>query len=123
MTAPNGAQPTAGGQVGPDVGLFLSLLRKRDLKQARTLLEDRAQMVAGEFGRGFLCALEGMVSAVEGGQTFSPIWKLLENEPDREFLSRLEEDIRDHLSKPFVSDRERGYFTAWLSLIRLAKSS
>jgi len=118
-----GVQPAAdGGQAcGIDVHLFVSLLRKRDIRQARALLEGRA--ISGEFEVGFFRALGGAVSAVESGQAFSPVWKLLENPPDGEFLGRLERDIQEHLSKPFISERERGYFTAWLSMIRSVRSS
>jgi hypothetical protein len=100
--------------------MFISLLKKRDIRQARAILEGRA--ISGEFEVGFFRALGGVVSAVESGQTFSPVWKLLENPPDGEFLGRLERDILEHLSKPFISEREKGYFTAWLSLIRSVRS-
>ncbi|MEM1689884.1 MAG: hypothetical protein QXU01_01325 [Candidatus Hadarchaeales archaeon] len=106
-----------------DIGIFLSTLKKRDLKQARAVLEEKLAKVNSEFERGILHALEGMLAAIEGNQTFSAVWKLLENKPDLEFLKRLEKDLEEHISKPFISEREKGYFSAWLSLIRRIISS
>lgn len=108
---------------GAEIGAFLSMLKKRDLKQAHAILEEKMAKANSEFEKGALHALQGMLAAVEGSQTFSAVWKLLENKPDFEFLKRLEKDLDEHLSKPFLSERERGYFSVWLSLIRQVLSS
>lgn len=114
--------PAEGTVVGDsEVGLFLSLLRKRELKQARMFLEEKAAKASSDFDRGVLQALAGMLSAVEENQASSVIWKIL-NSPDREFLQRLGRDIEEHLTKPFLPERERGYFSAWRSLIRQVSS-
>ncbi|HDI12665.1 MAG TPA: hypothetical protein ENF64_00950 [Hadesarchaea archaeon] len=102
-----------------DISPFVGFLRRRDLKKARDWLEQnkRTMNVDDEFVKGYLLALSGMVSGLEGGE-LSVIKQLVNGGYQDEGVERLARDLRERLSLKFRPRDEQGFDTAWLELLQ-----
>ena len=103
-----------------DVKSFVSLLKKEDARRAREWLElNKVNVNPGnEFERGYLLALQGMVSALESGGELSAINKILKSKYDPTQVADIVKDAKAKLSQKFRLDDERGFYQAWMDVIQ-----
>lgn len=97
-------------------GGFFELIRKLDLKGARERLEALRASLAhrGEFWRGYLLALQGMVVALNGSED-SLVRRIIDGRQNIEALKR---DISHRLSLKFRPEDEQGFDRAWLDFLQ-----
>lgn len=102
-----------------DINSLIKLMKKRDIKGAREWLETtRAKINTGdEFVKGYLLALQGMVSALESGGELSVIIKVLENKYSEVQIAEIIRDFKARLEQKFRPADELGFDTAWLEVI------
>ncbi|MBC7219148.1 MAG: hypothetical protein H5T49_03320 [Hadesarchaea archaeon] len=94
-------------------------MKKRDIKGAREWLEaNRNRASSGdEFMRGYLLALQGMISALESGGELSTINKVLEKKYSNEQIAEIINEARGRTSQKFRPADERGFDTAWVDVL------
>jgi len=102
-----------------DIKPLVKFLKQKDVKRAREWLElNRSEINAGdEFLKGYLLALQGMVSALESGGELSAINKVLEKKYSREQIAELIRETRDRISQKFRPEDEHGFDTAWIDVL------
>jgi hypothetical protein len=102
-----------------DIKNLVKLLKQKDAKKAREWLEqNKATLNQGdESGRGYLLALQGMVSALESGGDLSTVNKILEKKYDHEKVSELVRSTKARLSQKFRPKDERGFDAAWVDFL------
>jgi hypothetical protein len=98
--------------------MFLRALLRRDFSKAKGHLE-KLQKMAGsdEWGRGYARAINGFLSALQDNDSDAFLLQVVsKNDRERaeEFLKRFEEII----SQEFLDEYEKGYYTAWVELLR-----
>jgi len=99
--------------------MFLRALLKRDFSRAKAHAE-KLQKMAGtdEWGRGYAKAVNGFISAMKDNDPDALIVRLI-SEQDREraeeLLRHFQETILEH---EFRDDYEKGYYTAWVELLK-----
>ncbi|MGQ9788111.1 MAG: hypothetical protein ACUVQM_02180 [Candidatus Hadarchaeaceae archaeon] len=111
--------------MGIDITHLIKLMKKRDIKGAREWLEEsRNKINAGDgFMRGYLLALQGMVSALESGGELSTINKVLEKKYSNEQIAEIINEAKGRISQKFRAADERGFDTAWIDVLsELAKN-
>jgi hypothetical protein len=103
-----------------DIKPFIDLLKRRDAKRAREWFDsNRGQIYSGkDFEKGYLLALQGMVDAIESGGELSAINKLLEKKFTDKELAEFTRETKDKLSQKFRPEDERGFYSAWIDVIR-----
>ncbi|AMM54704.1 hypothetical protein [Pyrococcus kukulkanii] len=98
--------------------MFLRALLRRDFDKAKSHLDKLAKLVKeDEWGRGYLKAINGFMSAIKDNDSDSLIVRLL-NTPDPEEIKKLLERFEEIKNQEFRDDYERGYYTAWVELLQ-----
>lgn len=103
-----------------DLKPFVKLLKQKDLRKAREWLEQNKGGLnpADEFGRGYLLALQGMISALEVGGELSVIKRVMNGGYRQEQIEKLIHDKKGMLSLKFRPRDEQGFDTAWLEVLQ-----
>ena len=103
-----------------DLKPFVDALKQRDPKKAREWLEQNKGNFnpRDEFGRGYLLALQGMASALEGGGELSAIKRVVDGRYNKEQIGKLIRDAKVRLSMKFRPKDERGFDTAWIAVLQ-----
>ena len=103
-----------------DLRPFAKILKQKDTKKARDWLEQNKSGLdsSDEFGRGYLLALQGMVSALESGGELSVIKRAVNGGYGPEGIEKLIRDIRGRLSMKFRPKDEQGFDTAWVDVLQ-----
>ncbi|MDI6642990.1 MAG: hypothetical protein QMD95_02945 [Candidatus Hodarchaeaceae archaeon] len=99
---------------------FVRALTQKDPKKAREWLEQNKGNFnpANEFERGYLLALQGMVSALETGGELSLIKLLVNGSYGKERIETLIRETRARLSLKFRPKDEQGFDTAWVDVLQ-----
>ncbi|MEM4202215.1 MAG: hypothetical protein QW786_03305 [Candidatus Hadarchaeum sp.] len=102
-----------------DIKPLIKLMKKRDVKGAKEWLEAALSMTnsGDEFARGYLLALEGMVSAMESGGELSTINKVLEKNYSSEQIAEIISEAKTRIAQKFRPTDERGFDTAWIDVL------
>ncbi|MGC8816262.1 MAG: hypothetical protein ACP5PX_00365 [Candidatus Hadarchaeum sp.] len=102
-----------------DIKPLVKLMKKRDLKGARDWLEANRGKIDpnDEFARGYLLALQGMVSALESGGELAAINKVLEKKYSGEQIAEIISETRSRIAQKFRPADERGFNTAWVDIL------
>ena len=102
-----------------DIKPLVKLLKQKDAKKAREWLEQNKGTLnpGDESDRGYLLALQGMVSALESGGDLSAINKILEKKYDHEKVSELIRGTKARLSQKFRPKDEQGFNAAWVNFL------
>ncbi len=102
-----------------DIKPLVKLLKQKDVKRAKEWLEvNKGGLDPGdEFYRGYLLALQGMVSALESGGELSAINKILEKKYAHEQVAELLKGTKSRISQKFRAKDEQGFDTAWVDVI------
>ncbi len=103
-----------------DLKPFTKLLKQKDLKKAREWLEQNkgGLNLADESGRGYLLALQGMISALEAGGELSVMKRVVNGGYGQEQIEKLIHDTEGGLSLKFRPRDEQGFDTAWIEVLR-----
>jgi hypothetical protein len=103
-----------------NISSFVRLLKQKDLKRAREWLDQNKDSLnpGDEFWRGYLLALQGMVSALELGGELSVIRRVLNGGYGREEIEKLIHDMKGRLSLKFRPKDEQGFNTAWIEVLQ-----
>lgn len=103
-----------------DLKPFIDALRVKDTKKAREWLEQNRVKFdqGGEFERGYLLAMQGMVVALETGSEQAVIKRFVDGEYGGERIEELVKEARGRLSQKFRPKDERGFDTAWIEVIK-----
>jgi len=98
---------------------FIKNLKQKNLKNAKSWLENKRPELesAGNFGKGYLLALNGMIASIEGNQEFSLVKKIL-NGDSKEELSSIAKDFKRRMNQKFRPEEERGFDSAWFEVIQ-----
>ncbi|MEM3420874.1 MAG: hypothetical protein QW835_06395 [Candidatus Hadarchaeum sp.] len=101
-----------------DLKPLIKLMKKKDVKGAKEWLEaTRSKTNSGdEFTKGYLLALQGMVSAMESGGELSTINKVLEKNYGEQIAEILNE-AKTRTAQKFRPADERGFDTAWIDVL------
>ncbi|BAA30580.1 hypothetical protein [Pyrococcus horikoshii] len=98
--------------------MFLRALLRRDFDKAKSHLEKLSKLVKDdEWGRGYLKAINGFMSAIKDNDNDSLIFRLL-NDPDPKEIEELLNRFEEVKEQEFRDDYERGYYTAWVELLQ-----
>ncbi|AFN04165.1 hypothetical protein PFDSM3638_06930 [Pyrococcus furiosus DSM 3638] len=99
--------------------MFLRALLRRDFDKAKSHLDKLQKLVKeeDEWGRGYLKALNGFMSAIKDNDTDSLIIMLLNN-PDEERIKEFLRNFEEIKNQEFRDDYEKGYYTAWVELLQ-----
>lgn len=102
-----------------DIKPFVKTLKQKDPRKAREWLEqNRGGLDASdEFARGYLSALQGMVSALESGGELSVIKQLVNGGFSPERVEKLIKEAKGRLSMKFKPKDEQGFDTAWVDVL------
>jgi hypothetical protein len=100
-----------------EIADFVGLLKRRDLKSARNWLENKKHGLSGDFGRGILRALNGMILSLEGNQNFSLMRRIFDDRISREEIENLCKEFKKRASQKFRPPLERGFDTAWAMVL------
>lgn len=101
---------------------FFHLLMKREFASAESLLariDDRLQ--DGDWKRGYLNALEGILLSSRSKSSTSPLAKEIMQNADK--ASSMLRDLRRRSKVRWDSDFDRGYFTAWTDYLKIVVKS
>lgn len=103
-----------------DLKPFVNALRKKDTKKVREWLEQNKGNFnpADEFGRGYLLALQGMTSVLEGSGEMSLIKRLVNGDYDGKHITTLLLEAKARLSLKFRPNDEQGFDTAWVDVLK-----
>jgi hypothetical protein len=106
-----------------DIKPLVKSLKKRDIKGAREWLEaNQNQLRSGdEFTRGYLLALQGMVSALESGSELATVNKVLEGKYSAEQIAEIIREAKNRISQKFRPRDEQGFDTAWVEVLNELK--
>lgn len=98
--------------------MFLRALLRRDFSRAKGHLE-KLQKIAGndEWGRGYSKAVSGFLSAIQDNDPDSLIVQLI-NEHNLEKAEALLRHFESILRHEFRDEYEKGYYTAWVELLK-----
>lgn len=103
-----------------DIKPFVKLLKQKNLKNAREWLDQNKGDIdhADEFEKGYLLALQGMISALESGGELSVIKRVVNGGYEQELIDKLVQDTRGRLSLKFRPRDEQGFDTAWIDVLQ-----
>lgn len=109
------------------VGLegFVEAFLGRNLKKAKEQLDSALIDLdpSDEFVKGYKLALQGMISALEGGDELSVARRLVEGRLEGEEIKKLLKQFRSRASARFRPKRERGFSRAWVEVLELILKS
>ena len=98
--------------------MFLRALMRRDFNKAKSHLEKLTKMVGNdEWGRGYTKAINGFISALKDNDTDALIVQLVK-EVNHERAKQLLLHFEEILNHEFRDEYEKGYYTAWIELLR-----
>ncbi|NJE09219.1 hypothetical protein E3E31_11945 [Thermococcus sp. M39] len=98
--------------------MFLRALMRRDFNKAKSHLEKLKKMVGDdEWGRGYSKAINGFISALKDNDSDALIVQLVK-EVDHEKAEQLLEHFEGILKHEFRDEYEKGYYTAWVELLK-----
>ncbi len=101
---------------------FFRLVVKREFGSAESLLtriEDKLQ--DGDWKRGYLNALEGILLSSRSRSSASPLAREIMQDADK--ASSMLRDLKRRSSVRWDSDFDRGYFTAWTDYLKTVVKS
>ena len=101
---------------------FFRLLMKREFASAESLLariEDKLR--DGDWKRGYLNALEGILLSSRSRSSTSPLARQIMQ--DAEQASSMLRDLKRRSRVRWDSDFDRGYFTAWTDYLKIVVKS
>lgn len=102
-----------------DIKPFAKLVKQKDARKAREWLEqNKGRVDQDDFGKGYVLALQGMVTALEGGGELSAIKRVVNGGYDRQQVDKLVQDAKQRLSLKFRPKDEQGFDTAWVDVLQ-----
>jgi len=101
---------------------FFQLTFNRDFAEAeRVLAKIREKTSKAAWGRGYIAALDGVMSAYKGkNDRYAYINRI---DLNKENLARIEAELQDKARDLIYSEFDRGFFSAWSDLIRFLDKS
>jgi hypothetical protein len=98
--------------------MFVRAVMRRDLNKAKSHMEKLIK-IAGrdEWGRGYARAVEGIMNAIKDNDPDSLIVQLL-TANNRERAKELLRLYSEMAAQEFRDEYEKGYYTAWVELLR-----
>lgn len=100
-----------------DIERFTTIIYYQNLSEAERMLSKLQSYVKGEYVEGVFNALKGVCSAIRSQDKSSLIMKIYGNY-DLKKLDKLIARIETSLNREFISNYERGYFEAWLQILK-----
>ena len=102
-----------------DIKPFVKLIKQRDAKKTREWLEANKGELdpKDEFYKGYLLALQGMISALESGGELSAINKILEKRYTQEQVAEILKGSRSRTGQKFRAKDEQGFSAAWVDFL------
>lgn len=102
-----------------EISEFIESLKQKNLKNARSWLESKRPELenSGKFEKGYLLALNGMITSIEENQELSLMKKIL-NGSSKEELSSIAKDFKKRINQRFRPEEERGFDSAWFEVIQ-----
>lgn len=95
-------------------------MKQKDSRKAREWLEQNKSNLdnTDEFGKGYLLALQGMVSALDAGGELSVIKRAVNGGYGPDGIEKLNQDAKKRLSMKFRPKDEQGFDTAWIDVLQ-----
>ncbi|MEM1545253.1 MAG: hypothetical protein QXY40_01250 [Candidatus Methanomethylicia archaeon] len=103
-----------------DIEKFATVIYYQNLPEAERMLLRLQQYVNGEYVEGVFNALKGICSAVRFQDKSSVIMKIYGNYNPKK-IDKLIAKIQMSLNREFISSYEKGYFEAWLQILKTFK--
>lgn len=100
-----------------DIERFAVVIYYQNLPEAERMLSKLQSYVKGEYVEGVFNALKGICSAIRSQDRSSLIMKIY-GKYDLKKIDEIMARIRMSLNREFISDYEKGYFEAWLQILR-----
>ncbi|MGP3667223.1 MAG: hypothetical protein ACKD6N_05210 [Candidatus Bathyarchaeota archaeon] len=95
---------------------FFDFLVERNYSDAEKILEKiKGNSLKSEWDRGYILALEGLISAYKTKDDNYFINKL---KPDKNYLKNLRLDFERRIKNVVSSEFDKGYFSAWIEFTR-----
>jgi hypothetical protein len=100
-----------------DIERFATVVYYQNLPEAERMLSRLQQCVSGDYVEGVFNALKGICSAIRSQDKSSLIMKIY-GKYDLKRIDRLMARIQRILGREFISSYEKGYFEAWLQVLK-----
>lgn len=102
-----------------DIKPFVKLIKHADAKKSKEWLEANKEVLdtKDEFYKGYLLALQGMISALESGVGLSVVSKILEKKYAQEQVAELSKRAKSRAVQKFRAKDEQGFNAAWVDFL------
>jgi len=96
---------------------FLKLALNRSFAEAERILERlKVSLGRNEWGRGYLAALTGILTATRSKDDKYVFMNRIPREKEK--LQEVAEEFKRRVESPVSSDFDRGFFSAWFFLVK-----
>jgi len=100
-----------------DIERFATVIYYQNLPEAERILSRLQQYVNGDYVEGVFNALKGICNAIRSQDRSSLIMKIY-GKYNLKRLDKLMARIQMSLNREFISNYEKGYFEAWLQVLK-----